>query len=185
MPGCKGVWTVYHKNARSQIGDSSKMAADDDEYHAYLVISLETRTMVTWLDSFGYDLLILFWSMWYPAIIVISFAKLLAWISLVNFYSSKSRCPHILLLLVAFCYLNYLKDQFMLLLWNVLANWSHNCWSMLSLMLVSYISVTFMCVYVHKPGAGGSWTSVLVWVFSKREKKMSRSFLSLVIFLNS
>ncbi|XP_022891037.1 cleavage and polyadenylation specificity factor subunit 1 isoform X1 [Olea europaea var. sylvestris] len=43
LPGCKGIWTVYHKNSRS---DSLKMAADEDEYHAYLIISLENRTMV-------------------------------------------------------------------------------------------------------------------------------------------
>ncbi|CAA0830754.1 Cleavage and polyadenylation specificity factor subunit 1, partial [Striga hermonthica] len=43
LPGCKGIWTVYHKNVRS---DSSKVAADEDEYHAYLIISLENRTMV-------------------------------------------------------------------------------------------------------------------------------------------
>ncbi|KAL8534303.1 hypothetical protein ACS0TY_010351 [Phlomoides rotata] len=43
LPGCKGIWTVYHKDLRS---DSSKGAADEDEYHAYLIISLENRTMV-------------------------------------------------------------------------------------------------------------------------------------------
>ncbi|XP_057774463.1 cleavage and polyadenylation specificity factor subunit 1 isoform X2 [Salvia miltiorrhiza] len=43
LPGCKGIWTVYHKNLRS---DSSKGVADEDEYHAYLIISLENRTMV-------------------------------------------------------------------------------------------------------------------------------------------
>ncbi|KAK9292408.1 hypothetical protein L1049_020376 [Liquidambar formosana] len=46
LPGCKGIWTVYHKNARVHNTDSSKMAAEDDEYHAYLIISLESRTMV-------------------------------------------------------------------------------------------------------------------------------------------
>ncbi|XP_057952334.1 cleavage and polyadenylation specificity factor subunit 1 isoform X2 [Malania oleifera] len=46
LPGCKGIWTVYHKNARGHNSDSSKLAADDDEYHAYLIISLEARTMV-------------------------------------------------------------------------------------------------------------------------------------------
>ncbi|KAF8379330.1 hypothetical protein HHK36_028764 [Tetracentron sinense] len=46
LPGCKGIWTVYHKNARGHNADSSKMAAEDDEYHAYLIISLESRTMV-------------------------------------------------------------------------------------------------------------------------------------------
>ncbi|KAL6526939.1 hypothetical protein OROGR_016029 [Orobanche gracilis] len=43
LPGCKGIWTVYHKNLRS---DPSKAATDEDEYHAYLIISLEDRTMV-------------------------------------------------------------------------------------------------------------------------------------------
>ncbi|GLU20961.1 hypothetical protein SLE2022_371330 [Rubroshorea leprosula] len=38
LPGCKGIWTVYHKSTRT--------AAADDEYHAYLIISLEARTMV-------------------------------------------------------------------------------------------------------------------------------------------
>ncbi|KAL1818556.1 hypothetical protein ACET3Z_013425 [Daucus carota] len=46
IPGCKGLWTVYHKTSRSHTIDSSKMASDDDEYHAYLIISLENRTMV-------------------------------------------------------------------------------------------------------------------------------------------
>ncbi|CAK7324265.1 unnamed protein product [Dovyalis caffra] len=45
LPGCKGIWTVYHKNVRSHSVDSSKMALDD-EYHAYLIISMEARTMV-------------------------------------------------------------------------------------------------------------------------------------------
>lgn len=49
--GCKGIWTVYHKNTRSHNADSSKLADDDDEYHAYLIISLEARTMVTKLYS--------------------------------------------------------------------------------------------------------------------------------------
>ncbi|XP_019091035.1 PREDICTED: cleavage and polyadenylation specificity factor subunit 1 isoform X2 [Camelina sativa] len=46
LPGCKGIWTVYHKSSRGHSVDSSKMAADEDEYHAYLIISLEARTMV-------------------------------------------------------------------------------------------------------------------------------------------
>ncbi|XP_059449657.1 cleavage and polyadenylation specificity factor subunit 1 isoform X2 [Corylus avellana] len=46
LPGCKGIWTVYHKNARGHNADFSKMAADDNEYHAYLIISLEARTMI-------------------------------------------------------------------------------------------------------------------------------------------
>ncbi|KAK4766592.1 hypothetical protein SAY87_008234 [Trapa incisa] len=44
LPGCKDIWTVYHKNTRGV--DSSRLGADDDEYHAYLIISLEDRTMV-------------------------------------------------------------------------------------------------------------------------------------------
>ncbi|XP_074570014.1 cleavage and polyadenylation specificity factor subunit 1 [Curcuma longa] len=44
LPGCKGIWTVYHKGSRGHVADTSKM--DDDEYHAYLIISLENRTMV-------------------------------------------------------------------------------------------------------------------------------------------
>ncbi|VVB08018.1 unnamed protein product [Arabis nemorensis] len=46
LPGCKGIWTVYHKNSRGHNVDSSKTAADEAEYHAYLIISLEARTMV-------------------------------------------------------------------------------------------------------------------------------------------
>ncbi|KAJ7975580.1 Cleavage and polyadenylation specificity factor subunit 1 [Quillaja saponaria] len=46
LPTCKGIWTVYHKNTRSHNVDSSKVAADEDEYHSYLIISLEARTMV-------------------------------------------------------------------------------------------------------------------------------------------
>ncbi|XP_061353564.1 cleavage and polyadenylation specificity factor subunit 1 [Gastrolobium bilobum] len=46
LPGCKGIWTVYHKSTRTHNADSSKLADDDDEYHAYLIISLEARTMV-------------------------------------------------------------------------------------------------------------------------------------------
>ncbi|KAJ4955489.1 hypothetical protein NE237_012272 [Protea cynaroides] len=45
LPGCKGIWTVYHKSARG-LNTESKVASEDDEYHAYLVISLESRTMV-------------------------------------------------------------------------------------------------------------------------------------------
>lgn len=45
LPGCKGIWTVYHKNAGGHISDASKLGMDD-EYHAYLIISLEARTMV-------------------------------------------------------------------------------------------------------------------------------------------
>lgn len=46
LQGCRGIWTVYHKNTRGHNADSSKMSAVDDEYHAYLIISLESRTMV-------------------------------------------------------------------------------------------------------------------------------------------
>ncbi|XP_023755577.1 cleavage and polyadenylation specificity factor subunit 1 [Lactuca sativa] len=45
IPGCKGLWTVYHKNSRNQ-PEHLKTASEDDEYHAYLIISLESRTMV-------------------------------------------------------------------------------------------------------------------------------------------
>ncbi|XP_060975092.1 cleavage and polyadenylation specificity factor subunit 1 isoform X1 [Cannabis sativa] len=45
LPGCKGIWTVYHKSTRSHTVDS-KITSADDEYHAYLIISLEARTMV-------------------------------------------------------------------------------------------------------------------------------------------
>lgn len=43
--GCKGIWTVYHKSSRGH-ADSSKVLLEDDEYHAYLILSLETRTMI-------------------------------------------------------------------------------------------------------------------------------------------
>lgn len=52
LPGCKGIWTVYHKNTRGSSVDSSRMVPDDDEYHAYLIISLEARTMVIYLFPF-------------------------------------------------------------------------------------------------------------------------------------
>ncbi|KAL3531435.1 hypothetical protein ACH5RR_010757 [Cinchona calisaya] len=46
VPGCKRVWTVYHKNPHSHVVDPSKAPADDDGYHAYLIVSLESRTML-------------------------------------------------------------------------------------------------------------------------------------------
>ncbi|KAF9616940.1 hypothetical protein IFM89_033010 [Coptis chinensis] len=47
LSGCRGIWTVYHKNVRGHNkDDSSKMGSEDEEYHAYLIISLESRTMV-------------------------------------------------------------------------------------------------------------------------------------------
>ncbi|XP_020575290.1 cleavage and polyadenylation specificity factor subunit 1, partial [Phalaenopsis equestris] len=46
LPGCKGIWTVYHKSARGHAVDALKSSKEDDEFHAYLIISLESRTMV-------------------------------------------------------------------------------------------------------------------------------------------
>ncbi|KAK6262211.1 hypothetical protein QUC31_008027 [Theobroma cacao] len=45
LTGCRGIWTVYHKSTCSRNADLSKVT-DDDEYHAYLIITLEARTMV-------------------------------------------------------------------------------------------------------------------------------------------
>ncbi|CAM0907795.1 unnamed protein product [Alopecurus aequalis] len=39
LPSCRGIWTVYYKSSRGH-------TAEDNEYHAYLIISLESRTMV-------------------------------------------------------------------------------------------------------------------------------------------
>ncbi|KAI4378121.1 hypothetical protein MLD38_015649 [Melastoma candidum] len=44
LPGCRGIWTVFHKNSWSS--DSAKFVVDDEEYHAYLIISMENRAMV-------------------------------------------------------------------------------------------------------------------------------------------
>lgn len=46
LPGCKGIWTVYHKSSRGLGVDALKTPKEDDEFHAYLIISLESRTMV-------------------------------------------------------------------------------------------------------------------------------------------
>ncbi|CAO2838986.1 unnamed protein product, partial [Amaranthus hypochondriacus] len=46
LPGVKGIWTVYHKSSRGHNSEASKIAAEEDEFHAYLIISLEARTMV-------------------------------------------------------------------------------------------------------------------------------------------
>ncbi|XP_074281902.1 cleavage and polyadenylation specificity factor subunit 1 isoform X1 [Silene latifolia] len=46
LPGVKGIWTVYHKSSRNHSSGASRIAAEEDEYHAYLIISLEERTMV-------------------------------------------------------------------------------------------------------------------------------------------
>ncbi|KAK6250480.1 hypothetical protein SCA6_004485 [Theobroma cacao] len=55
LTGCKGIWTVYHKSTRSHSADLSKVTDDDDEYHAYLIISLEARTMVVPFSNLRYD----------------------------------------------------------------------------------------------------------------------------------
>uniref|UniRef100_A0ACD5YDD5 Uncharacterized protein n=1 Tax=Avena sativa TaxID=4498 RepID=A0ACD5YDD5_AVESA len=39
LPSCRGIWTVYYKSSRGH-------TTEDNEYHAYLIISLESRTMV-------------------------------------------------------------------------------------------------------------------------------------------
>ncbi|XP_062185381.1 probable cleavage and polyadenylation specificity factor subunit 1 isoform X2 [Phragmites australis] len=39
LPSCTGIWAVYYKSSRGN-------TAEDNEYHAYLIISLESRTMV-------------------------------------------------------------------------------------------------------------------------------------------
>ncbi|KAM3392829.1 hypothetical protein ACQJBY_013792 [Aegilops geniculata] len=39
LPSCGGIWTVYYKSSRAH-------TTEDNEYHAYLIISLESRTMV-------------------------------------------------------------------------------------------------------------------------------------------
>ncbi|CAO2041474.1 unnamed protein product [Urochloa humidicola] len=39
LPSCTGIWTVYYKSSRG-------VTTEDNEYHAYLIISLENRTMV-------------------------------------------------------------------------------------------------------------------------------------------
>lgn len=47
LPGCKGIWTVYYKGSRSQTADTAGSSiAAEEEFHAYLIISLESRTMV-------------------------------------------------------------------------------------------------------------------------------------------
>ncbi|KAF8646672.1 hypothetical protein HU200_065721 [Digitaria exilis] len=39
LPSCTGIWTVYYKSSRG-------ITNEENEYHAYLIISLESRTMV-------------------------------------------------------------------------------------------------------------------------------------------
>lgn len=42
LPGCIGVWTVYYTTEES----SGALHSEDSEYHAYLIICLDARTMV-------------------------------------------------------------------------------------------------------------------------------------------
>ncbi|KAJ7555735.1 hypothetical protein O6H91_05G052500 [Diphasiastrum complanatum] len=46
LQGCKGIWTVYHKVGQSESSALPPQTLDEEEYHAYLIISLESRTMV-------------------------------------------------------------------------------------------------------------------------------------------
>lgn len=46
LPGCSGIWTVYHKTDRDDSNEFDFGTSEDDEFHAYLIISLESRTMV-------------------------------------------------------------------------------------------------------------------------------------------
>jgi len=54
LPSCTGIWTVYYKSSRG-------ITTEDNEYHAYLIISLESRTMVT-LFPFSFFSLKIFYS---------------------------------------------------------------------------------------------------------------------------
>ncbi|KAG6554300.1 hypothetical protein Mapa_004216 [Marchantia paleacea] len=40
LPGCSGVWTVYH------LKEGQAIPVEEEEYHAYLIISLDVRTMI-------------------------------------------------------------------------------------------------------------------------------------------
>ncbi|KAL2641921.1 hypothetical protein R1flu_009508 [Riccia fluitans] len=40
LPGCSGVWTVYYTK------EGQTVPVQDEEYHAYLIISLDVRTMI-------------------------------------------------------------------------------------------------------------------------------------------
>lgn len=57
LPGCKGIWTVYYKNSRSLSADSLKAMLEEDEYHAYLIISIESRTMVRFIIIEDFEIL--------------------------------------------------------------------------------------------------------------------------------
>jgi cleavage and polyadenylation specificity factor subunit 1 len=46
LPGCTGIWTVYHKAQRDSASDIDLVTSKDEEFHAYLIISLGSRTMV-------------------------------------------------------------------------------------------------------------------------------------------
>jgi cleavage and polyadenylation specificity factor subunit 1 len=46
LPGCSGIWTVYHKAERDDATEFDFGTSETEEFHAYLIISLESRTMV-------------------------------------------------------------------------------------------------------------------------------------------
>lgn len=46
LPGCTGIWTVYHKAEREDATEFNFGTMEEGEFHAYLIISLEARTMV-------------------------------------------------------------------------------------------------------------------------------------------
>lgn len=46
LPGCTGIWTVYHKAEREDATEFNFGTTEEEEFHAYLIISLEARTMV-------------------------------------------------------------------------------------------------------------------------------------------
>eukprot|EP00897_Mesotaenium_endlicherianum_P010246 jgi/Mesen1/924/ME000117S00085 len=49
LPGCSGAWTVYHRQEahqqQQQQGDEEE-EEEEEEFHAYLILSLHSRTMV-------------------------------------------------------------------------------------------------------------------------------------------
>lgn len=46
LPGCSGIWTVYHKAERDDATEFDFGTNEAEEFHAYLIISLESQTMV-------------------------------------------------------------------------------------------------------------------------------------------
>lgn len=46
LPGCSGIWTVYHKAERDDANEFDFGTNEIEEFHAYLIISLESKTMV-------------------------------------------------------------------------------------------------------------------------------------------